>query len=463
MKKKGIIGIGVVLLLLVLWIAAGYCGEEKDVFASHTTINGVDCSGLTVEETVEALTQANNSKTLTVTEGDQVLAEITEVDITYDIQDQVEELLQKSHSLGGYLWHGLGGGRNKTISMVVASMTDEKQEELENLEFLQVPYTTATTDAYLDMSNVDFLIVEEVQGDQVDPARFVEAVMDCYATDNMTLEFAVEDYYKLPQVTSQDTELLERQTYCKTYLSHTITLTCWDGNVTLTPEEMDALIVVENGQVSVDSEAVATFVAQLAKAHNTVGTARSFTTATGSVIRVSGGNYGYTINQSQEIAQLTEDLLAQKDVTRAPMYTTTAYGGSTGVNGDIGNSYVEICISSQMLYLYKNGTCLLSTSVVTGNSSLGYDTPTGVFRVTYKTTDATLTGTDYDGSEYSSPVSYWMPFYGNYGMHDASWRSVFGGTIYQTNGSHGCVNMPLEAASVVYSNVSAGFPVIVYP
>ena len=68
-------------------------------------------------------------------------------------------------------------------------------------------------------------------------------------------------------------------------------------------------------------------------------------------------------------------------------------------------------------------------------------TPTGTFGITYKERDATLTG-----QNYSSDVKYWMPFYGNVGLHDASWRSSFGSDIYVTNGSHGCINLPPDAA-----------------
>ena len=84
-------------------------------------------------------------------------------------------------------------------------------------------------------------------------------------------------------------------------------------------------------------------------------------------------------------------------------------------------------------------------------------TPAGVFGISYKTTNAVLRGATYE-----TPVNYWMPFYGNFGMHDATWRSEFGGDIYIANGSHGCVNLPLDAAATIYQHISAGFPVICY-
>ncbi len=100
---------------------------------------------------------------------------------------------------------------------------------------------------------------------------------------------------------------------------------------------------------------------------------------------------------------------------------------------------------------------MLETDCVTGNSARGFDTPAGVYGITYKQRDATL-----NGENYSTPVSYWMPFNKNIGLHDAGWRSSFGGELYKTSGSHGCVNLPPEAAKRIYEVIQTGTPVICY-
>jgi lipoprotein-anchoring transpeptidase ErfK/SrfK len=86
-------------------------------------------------------------------------------------------------------------------------------------------------------------------------------------------------------------------------------------------------------------------------------------------------------------------------------------------------------------------------------------THTGVGVVQYKARNKVLGGAGYD---YATPVSYWMPFNGGEGLHDADWRSTFGGTIYKNNGSHGCVNLPPSAAATIYGIIDAGWPVVVY-
>ena len=65
-------------------------------------------------------------------------------------------------------------------------------------------------------------------------------------------------------------------------------------------------------------------------------------------------------------------------------------------------------------------------------------------------------------NEYETKVTYWMPFNGGIGLHDANWRSSFGGNIYQTNGSHGCINLPTAAAKEIYDRVYDGIPIICY-
>ena len=112
--------------------------------------------------------------------------------------------------------------------------------------------------------------------------------------------------------------------------------------------------------------------------------------------------------------------------------------------------------------MYVNGRCIVNTPVVTGSVNQGYSTPVGIYYLTYKSMHETLEGYNSDGSKYSSPVTFWMPFNGGIGFHDASWRSNFGGNIYMTNGSHGCVNLPYSAAQTLYNNINTSIPIILY-
>ena len=124
---------------------------------------------------------------------------------------------------------------------------------------------------------------------------------------------------------------------------------------------------------------------------------------------------------------------------------------------DYGNSYVEINLTAQHLFMYVDGELIVESDFVSGNLANGWDTPTGAFTLTYKDKDAVLRG-----ENYATPVTYWMPYAGNVGMHDATWRREFGGDIYKTDGSHGCVNLPWSNAKIIFENIEQGFPVLCY-
>ena len=122
---------------------------------------------------------------------------------------------------------------------------------------------------------------------------------------------------------------------------------------------------------------------------------------------------------------------------------------------DLNDTFVIVDISEQHLYLYNNDVLYYNTPVTTGKS----DTPSdiGLFKIYSKETNRYLIGEDY-----KSFVNYWMPYNGGEGLHDATWRSVFGSDYYTTNGSHGCINMPLEITDDIFETVSAGTRVLVH-
>jgi len=130
---------------------------------------------------------------------------------------------------------------------------------------------------------------------------------------------------------------------------------------------------------------------------------------------------------------------------------------SENENGQL-TDCVIVNLSAQHMYVYnKSGACVVSTPIVSGCVANGTTTITGSFKIYAKSRNVTLTGPGY-----ASPVKYWMPFSGGYGLHDANWRSQFGGEEYLYNGSHGCVNIPPAVAGTVYENVSIGTQVVIY-
>lgn len=123
--------------------------------------------------------------------------------------------------------------------------------------------------------------------------------------------------------------------------------------------------------------------------------------------------------------------------------------------------YIEVNLSRQRMWVYDKNQIVLSSPITSGATGAGFPTVTGLFHIYYKNTNTYLNGRQY-GYNYNVFVKYWMPFYDGYGLHDASWRSSFGGSDYYYGGSHGCVNMPESSAAFIYSWADVGTPVWVH-
>lgn len=121
---------------------------------------------------------------------------------------------------------------------------------------------------------------------------------------------------------------------------------------------------------------------------------------------------------------------------------------------------VLVSVTSQRVWLCEHSRQVYEAPVTTGAVDLPYDaTPTGTFAVQSKQTDRTLTLLS--GAQYQ--VKYWIPFDAPlFGFHDASWQDIpFGSQRYRTQGSHGCVHLPLAAMAFLYKWVDLGTTVTV--
>ena len=103
------------------------------------------------------------------------------------------------------------------------------------------------------------------------------------------------------------------------------------------------------------------------------------------------------------------------------------------------------------------GKQLVYSSAVTTGTANGHSTPTGTFRIQGNVTDTTLRGSDY-----AVHVDYWIEFNGDIGFHDASWQTMaFGAPGYTTQGSRGCVHLPMKTVAWLHKWVQVGRTVVV--
>ncbi|MFT9495801.1 L,D-transpeptidase family protein [Anaerosolibacter sp.] len=304
-------------------------------------------------------------------------------------------------------------------------------------------------------SDASYEVIGEVYGNKINRDKLINAIEKSILRGETELDLNKNLCYENPKYTLTSDKTLRTKNLLDKYVSTKITYLFESES-----EKLDAniinqwLSVDEDLEVEIDKRAVYKYVQKLSEKYDTVGIARKIKTSTNKIVEVKGGFYGWKIDQVAETKALLENIKRGDVLRKEPKYLQRAlYRGED----DIGNTYVEINITRQYLWFYKDGKLITQGPVVTGNPNKGYSTKVGVYMLNYKEEGATLRGPHYEAE-----VTYWMPFNGNIGLHDASWRYSFGRDIYKRRGSHGCVNAPKYLAKKVFDNIEDGTPFICY-
>ena len=445
----------------ILLVAAGgvYVGmsqKYKTRFFPNTQINGVDASGKTAAEVQELIAEGVNGYTLTIDERNNQIETIagTDIKLHAEFDGSLEKMVAAQNPFA-WLWHMKQ--EEYTIGTMVAYDDAALESQIRNLSCLDPEKAVEPVNAKISeyVSGQGYSIEPEQEGTAVEAEKLTQAVTGAIENlqDHLSLEEA--DVYKKPTVLKDDASLAEQLDKMNKYAKMSVTYQFGDSTETLNGDQIHAwLIANADGSVSVDSSKVSEYVSEMAKAHNTSNKAKTLKTSYGSTIQVSGGTYGWKINQAAETEALAAIIASGESTTREPEYSQKA--ASHGAN-DYGDTYVEINLTGQHLFFYKEGKLVVESDFVSGNLAKGWGTPAGSYPLAYKQKNAVL-----KGENYRTPVNYWMPFNNGIGMHDAKWRSSFGGAIYKTGGSHGCINLPPSVAKTIFDNISAGTPVICY-
>ena len=458
-KKTAAIVAGIIIGVLVL-IYVGFAIFFSSHFMFFTKINGTDFSLKSVSQVEAYMKQQVADYVLTLEESDGGSEKISGSDISlkYVPGEQLEKLAKKQNN---FLWiASLWNHPKITAEIGVEYDKDALAKITEGLECLKPENQTVSVDAHPEFQNDKFVVVPEVVGTQIDTEKFNEAVTKAINGFKPTLDLFKTGCYILPRFVSDSQEVVAATDAMNSYLGANVT---YDFNPAT--EVVDASVISQwvtvdaDMNVTFNEEAVRAFIQSLADKYDTKGKPRTFTTATGNTVNVTGGSYGWKIDQEAEYNALIANIQNAETVTREPNYASRA---ASHEGNDVGSTYAEVDLSNQMMYFVQNGQVVLQSGIVTGNPNKGNGTPQGVYSLAYKALDQVLRGTKKpDGTyEYETPVKFWMPFNGGIGFHDATWQSSFGGSRYQTNGSHGCVNLPYDVAAQLYNLITAGTPVV---
>ncbi|MGH4118755.1 peptidoglycan binding domain-containing protein [Clostridium sp.] len=420
----------------------------------NTVINGVDVSLKTKEDIKDIIRSNVKDYKLQLTERNGEIEEITGQDIgmEYNEKNSIDSVYPGQSS---FKW--------------IVSLLKEQKYYVEDL-FIYNSDNLKNKINELNCSNTDIIqpqnvsfkykngsytIIEEVYGNKIIKGKLYEDIEMSILKGVRKLDLNESHCYENPRYTLSSDKTFETKNLLNEYVKAKITYKFGSKNEILDGNIISKWLGVdENLEMVISKIAVMKYVKELSIKYDTVGISRNFKTSIGKIVEVSGGIYGWAINREAETEALLENIKLGNVLEKEPIYTQKALYRA---ENEIGNTYVEVNITRQYLWFYKNGKIIAQGSVVTGNPNRGRSTVLGTYMLNYKQKGAILTGQGYE-----APVTYWMPFFGNTGIHDASWRYSFGGEIYKSRGSHGCINAPIYLAKTIFENIEEGTPIICY-
>lgn len=460
-KALWIIG-GVLAVICLIYVAISVYFMSH--FFVNTKINGKNFSGKTASD-VEKYLQTNiKDYKLTILEnkGRQDVISGSEIGLEYRAGTETEKLLKDQN---GFAWPKAFFTENsRKVSVNVSYNEESLNQRISQLSCLQTEQTPAEN-AKPEFDGNQYVIKPEVYGNAVDKERLTEQVKVHITEFQPQLDMVETKCYAKPKYVEDSKEVQEACDAMNKYVNASITYPMNEPVVVDKALISQWLQVDGEMKVSLNTEAMKQWFTAFGDKYDTQGTTRTFTTPAGKSATVTGGTYGWSIDEDTELVNLQNSILNGEVVTREPAY----YAGGTAAahsGQDWGNTYAEVDMSAQHMWYVQNGQVVLETDVVTGEPIPSRITPEGVYSLMWKQRDATLVGDikpETGKPEYETDVAYWMQVTSSgVGFHDAIWQTAFGGTLYQIpgTGSHGCINMPLDQAGALFNMIEPGTPVI---
>jgi hypothetical protein len=454
--KVAVIG-GIAVLALII---AGISYYQATHFNSQITINEIKVGGLTAEQTVEKLKTEALKNRVYIGQQQILDEEDTKMGFTNKDLPEVKEILKKQ-------WTFLPSSREKDYRLISGEADQYRNGTLRKLveeKLLSLNETLkAPVDAFAKLEQGEIVISQSIDGEQYD----ITSLLKDYDNQNYKSDIHLEPVYIQP--IREDSEIVKNEVKkLEELLIRTV-----DYKVQGQTHSIKASDVIKNATVtkdltvSIDPDDIKNKIAEINEAQATLNKNFSFKTHSGKVITVKGQGYGWALNVDKEAAQIQEAFAkGETSLSAANIsgkgWKGEGYGYETTTNNGIGDTYAEVSIAEQRIWIYKNGQLAGTTNVVTGKHSNGQDTSPGVWYILYKRQNYTLTG-DTAGTPYAIKVNYWVPFTNSgQGFHDASWRTNWASNAYLNAGSNGCVNVQPNVMKMVYENLNTYDPVIVY-
>ncbi len=450
--KKNRLLFGAIMGIALVYVAMSVFFMER--FFPGTRINGEDCSLMHVSEVEDWLLSQTETYVLELYERGGKTEQLTMEDLG-GYYDSHHEVLRVKRQQNGFLWPRMLWSRDSYE--VYPEPVFAEEAFLQGLEALDcIQKEIAPRDAGIAYTDTGYRVLEETRGLMLDREAFAESVRQAFARLEPGIDLEEQGCYVEPALCSNTQEFQEMTEQLDQWFSARITYEIGEKPLVVDARQIQEWIHLSEaeGKAELVTEKIADYVNALADTYDPESAKRVFYSTNRGRIVLTDRRHQWLIDREAEIAALTACIQEGGEIHREPFYQVPE-GPSMG--SEIGDTYVEVDMGAQHLWVYREGRMVLETDVVTGNTGLRRGTP-GILAYVYsKERNRVLRGEDYE-----SFVRYWVPFYRGYGIHDASWRGNFGGSIYKTNGSHGCVNIPPSVMPGLFEQVELGMPVITY-
>lgn len=452
-KKRTKIVLAIVAAVVICVYVGGFVYFSNH-FSTKTYINDIEVSGKSIAE-VESILNTEMDKyhlDILFTNGKETLNK-GDGGISYSLKQSVLDIRKQNNAI---LWFiDLFTESHYKVEYVVNYDKKQLSDYILGFNYFLAYNMQPSINAKVEMTNGEVIVTPEKLGTKMDKDLVMDKIcsaLDSYLT---TIDLVEAGCYIPAEITENSESIINTKKNAEAFLAIKAVLSFGGYQFQIPREDLSEIGTLnDKGEVEVTRRNVDLYVKKLDERFTTIDKPRKFETSDGKTILIYGdGYYGWIMDPEKESEELYDYLSKKKDFNIEAAYKLQGYAMCD--TNDIGNSYVEINLTKQHVWLYINGRKILESDCVTGRPSL--NTPGGLYGITYKAYDATLKGPDYE-----TKVSFWMPFNWDIGLHDAAWRADFGGDIYTYDGSHGCVNLPYDVAQTIFDYVEGGFPVVCY-
>ncbi|KRN06408.1 ErfK YbiS YcfS YnhG family protein [Liquorilactobacillus sucicola DSM 21376 = JCM 15457] len=462
-KHKRMLIAGAIGIIGII-IGSSYTYYRMTHFNQNVEINGVNVGGLNKKQATKKLKGKNVSNDVYLDNQLFYRGKKTVSGFSSKDQEKVQKLLKEQ-------WTFWPSAAKTNYKAIPSKISDYRQNKVRRAVVSKLRSENRNRKKAIDAKAVlrygKVGIDKAQKGDQYDVKQTLKAFDGQKYGQNVYLKKAIVQPLSASSKTVQrEKKMLEELAAKK------VEYTVQDTKHVLDAKQVLKQATYVNNKYQIDRTGIDEKIDEINKEQATLGKSIGFKTHNGQNINIAGdGTYGWAIKNSDATTRVvnafeksgkTTQLEAKPDIYGKGYLTYgTGYGNTT--NGGIGNSYAEVSIADQHLWIYRDGKEVVSTDVVTGKASTHEDTPKGLWYVMYKESPSVLKGSESGSANYSVKVNYWAQFTnGGCGFHDASWRKNWASDAYVNDGSGGCVNTPVSQMKSVYDNLEQTEAVVVY-